>query len=161
MKKNRIVLIFVLLTIIYSCNFYSPVKKSLTPMKNVIVKPEVNQLVGNWVIDSFSNKFIMKHYEMEDKKILLSINEDGSLLLENIPDLNTLDNKKTNDLYNLAGKWELTQFKKEGKWYFDFNLIKYIGLNTTSHLYYKNGNLVIVNYVGDPDEGNRILFEKL
>ena len=132
-------------------------------MEVVTEKPKVKQLVGNWVLDSLSYVFIKKHYKIGNEKILLNINEDGSMYFKNIPDLNIFNEKKSkeSDLYNITGKWELFQFKEGGKWFLDRKYFtKNVGLNTSLHLSYKDGSLVIVNYIGDPDEGNRLIFNK-
>ncbi|GAB1857135.1 hypothetical protein MHTCC0001_19710 [Flavobacteriaceae bacterium MHTCC 0001] len=130
-------------------------------MRDVIEKPKIDELVGTWKIDSFSYKFLKTFYEIGDREVLLNINEDGSLYINNMPDLNTLEEgtiDRTN-FYNLEGKWNLFQFKEGGKWYLHLrNFSKSLGLTTSLHLYHKDANLAIVSYIGDPDEGNRLLF---
>ena len=160
MKK---IIVFLILISFIECRYLniSPVDGIRT--KDVKTKPAESRLVGIWNIDNFSYE-TLKDYGYEDKMVKLELKEDQSFDAINFPDI-ILDYsfEPTLTYTNSTGKWEIIK-NQNNKWVlnlkFDENEVLHQGLNTSYDLYLTNGNLIIWTFIGDPDSGERFLFEK-
>lgn len=159
----RILLCSLLFLILISCRYIGPVDDII--IKNLKSKPDSVALVGTWEVDNLSYDLVRKQYNLSNRKIKLRILKNGDFQAENFPDFvkdgfgRSIDNK----LLNANGKWELE--KIDNRW----NLVTiyhsgqlYI-MDTwiPNALYLQKGELTIWIWIGDPDEGNRLLFKKI
>ncbi|AXT18464.1 hypothetical protein D7030_07575 [Flavobacteriaceae bacterium AU392] len=161
MKKIKLILLTIaLLLFIISCNFpISPNGSVSSKLKKIYDKPKIEDLAGTWEVDSFSYEFIKESYDIGNKKVELTLNENGTFIVKNVPDFNDLNKENKNKLFEVEGKWKLNNYKNK-EWNLYINSKKNYGLTSVFYLYIKEGELIIWDFIGDPDSGNRLLFTK-
>ena len=148
-----------------SCRYFnvSPVDGITT--KNVTEKPKNEDLIGTWEIDEFSYDLIIQNGYESDKTIELKLLENNYFEIENFPEFADVFNESGNKKYhNLTGKWKVEKDFNNKYWVlslnFDHSEFYNQGMNINYDLFLKNNKLIIWNFIGDPDSGERFLFEK-
>lgn len=160
------ILILVLISLYtFSCRFTGtkPINNNMS-MEDVVIKPDNSEIIGNWEVDSFSYELIKKHYAIGNKKVELLFFSNGSFVIKNFPEyeFGGFGEPKNEELLEEAsGTWSLYQTKNKWELNMAFNNQKsFEGYSINYFLYLKDEELVIWNFVGDPDLGNRLMFIK-
>jgi len=160
MKNITFLLIFLTLT---SCRYFnvSPVNGITT--KNLTEKPTQTEMIGIWEVDKFSYDLIQeKGYEK--KKIELNLKDDETFEVTNLPNFINVFDKTTERLVNTGGTWEIGKDFKGEKWILNMSFNKSNlyenGIYTSYDLYIQDGGIIIWNFIGDPDSGERFLYKK-
>ena len=156
---NKILCLIIIVTF-SSCRYFnvSPVDGITT--KNLTEKPLSEEFIGSWKIDKYSYELIEKK-EYKQKNVKLIIKNDGSFAAKNFPDfVNVFSENKMNEYINANGTWKIGKDFKGEKWTLslDFNKSEYF--STEFELYRQDEKLILWYFVGDPDSGERLLFEK-
>ena len=154
-------LIFWIAFAICSCHFFQPRDTSNdTPIKNL---NQLTKLPGNWKATSNTNEVLKKkNYQLDSMS--LTLHEDSSFEIINLPDcINSTDgNSIAGELENVTGNWEVR--KNQNRWDVEmaFDESKLFKVKT-----YRSFNIAIIDssyqlytYLGDPDQGEIIMFEK-
>ena len=160
MKRIIYLLIFLTLT---SCRYFnvSPVNGITT--KNLTEEPTQTEMVGIWEVDKFSYDLIeRKGYEK--KKIQLNLMENGNFEISNLPNFINVFDQTTEKYVNTDGTWEIGKDFKGEKWVLNMNFNKSnlyeSGMSTSYDLYIQDVGIIIWNFIGDPDSGERFLYKK-
>jgi hypothetical protein len=161
---KKILILLVLIVLTSGCYFFGAGPVINDNFKNVTEKPNEKQLFGNWEIDKFSYR-VFKNYKYPARKVTLRLFENGSFLLENCPKfVNILDNGKDKIFSNVNGKWKLAKDFQNRFWVISMDFPKSdiynLETNIDYELYIKNGKIIIWTAIGDPDSGDRFLFDK-
>ena len=163
MKKGTAYILFVLITLVTSCRYIGHIDGIFT--KNLSSEPQKTALAGTWEIDKQSYDLIKEQYDLKGHKVRLHIYQNGTFVAENLPDfINDGFGKSVNKrFYDARGKWDID--KIEDFWCLsicfmpgELNKVKTF---TTFELLINNDKLIIWVSIGDPDEGNRLLFQKV
>jgi len=162
MKKASVLLILVLC--ICSCRYFnvSPVNGITT--KNLTEKPLPKDFIGKWKIDKHSYDLISKEgYEYKDVELV--IKNDGSFNAKNFPDfIDVFSKKATKEYLNAKGTWKIGKDFDDEKWVLGLNFEKSKlyrdDLAVEFELYIEKEKLILWYFIGDPDSGERLLFEK-
>lgn len=160
MKKITYLLIFFTLT---SCRYFnvSPVNGITT--KNLTEKPSQKEMIGVWEVDNYSYDIIHeKGYEK--RKLELNLKGDGTFQVTNLPTFINIVGQTAEKYVNTNGTWEVGKDFKEENWVLNMrfnksNLYKN-GMSTSYDLYLQNDEIIIWNFIGDPDTGERFLYNK-
>jgi hypothetical protein len=160
MKRFIYLLIFLTLT---SCRYFnvSPVNGITT--KNLTEEPNHTEMVGIWEVDKFSYDLIeRKGYE---KKIIeLNLKRNGSFEISNLPNFINVFDQTTEKYVNTGGTWKIGKDFKGEKWVLNMSFNKSdlyeIGMTTSYDLYLQDDGIIIWNFIGDPDSGERFLYQK-
>ncbi len=162
---KRILVFILVISSLSSCRYFnvSPVDGVTT--KSVSQEPKVKELVGTWGIDHFSYDLIKKNGYDANKKVELILSEDGKFEAVNFPEfMDVFNDTKGKRFLQLSGKWEIKKDYKNEYWVLKLNFDKSgfykNGLSTEYELYLKDDHLIIWSFIGDPDSGDRFLFEK-
>ena len=160
MKRILYLLIVLSLT---SCRYFnaSPVNGITT--KYLTEKPTQSQMIGIWEADKFSYE-LNEQKEYEKEKIELNLKENGTFEITNLPNyINVFDQTKERFVHT-NGTWEIGKVFKGEKWVLNMRFEKSNlyenGMLTSYDLYLQNEGIIIWNFIGDPDSGERFLYEK-
>ncbi len=150
---SRFLLLSLFFTFI-SCHFFGPVDSS--SLKRIYSKPEMSDIIGKREVDSFSYKQVSKDFKIESKEITLTFLKNGTFQLKNLPVYHP-NGEPVKVTSMVKGKWKLYKpFKKE---YWEMNMHFY-NYSTNYFLYKRENQIIIIYFLGDPDLGKRLLFEK-
>ena len=156
-------LLCILITLfLYSCNGLGPIDRKST--KNISEKPAEQELSGEWEVDNFSYNLIKEQYDLKARKVELILRKDGKFEAINFPDFVADGFGKTinRKFVNATGEWT-TELDK-GIWVlnmrFDKGELFQSGMDMSYDLYEKDSELVIWTFIGDPDQGDRLMFKK-
>lgn len=158
MKKIKWVL---LMALSISCNFFGPVDSST--MKQIELKPNEDQIIGNWFLDEFSFRFLENTELSRVKKTNLIIDNKGRFEMINFPRIRDLNLTKDSINLSFQGEWYLQKSFNDKFWELKlkFQLSKNENRSMIFKLYdSKNDGLIFWKFIGDPDTGNRLLFKK-
>tara|TARA_B100000745_G_C20015866_1_gene345278 strand:- start:219 stop:743 length:525 start_codon:yes stop_codon:yes gene_type:complete len=162
MKSIKYFVIIGIITLLIGCNFAD--SNNQIDFNRVIDEPKKESLIGLWEVDSFSYNFISNHYKLDSKKVELKLVEDGTFIIKNYPDfeIGGFGKPINNELNTVSGKWNLKKIKDNWnlEMIFDKSQIYRNGISTLFELYLKSNKLIIWNSIGDPDQGNRLMFVK-
>jgi hypothetical protein len=156
MKKNTILIFLLTLTSCWA-NPLGIIDKSV--FKPITDKPGVEVLSGTYELDSLSYEFINSLNKFEKEPVTLNISINGHLRINNMPNallipIEANEWKRT----DYEGTWRLSKdYQDTTEYVIEVNLDK---LSTTFYLANFKNEIVIWNFVGDPDSGNRFLFKK-
>ena len=146
-----------------SCRYFnmSPVNGITT--KNLTKKPTQTEMVGIWEVDKFSYDLVQeKGYE--NKKIELNLKENGTFEITNLPNFINVFDQMAEKNVNTGGTWEIGKDFKEKNWvlHMSFNKSNLYesGMSTSYDLYLQKEGIIIWNFIGDPDSGERFLYKK-
>ena len=120
-------------------------------------KPPLAEMVGKYVPNERTWNYIRTegHYEVTDIFIILS--SDMSLEMRNMPDWWLTDFGKSNGkLESQDGTWSIV--KQQGWWELGLD---FPSLTTTIPIVGDQHPYVLWFYIGDPDEGHVMIFEKV
>ena len=156
-------LLYILITLfLYSCNGLGPIDNA--SMKNISKEPGEQELSGEWEVDNFSYNLIKEQYDLKDRKVELIFKKNGKFEAINFPDFVAEGSGKTinRKFVNATGEWETELYK--GIWVlnmrFDKGELFEEGMYMSYDLYEKDSELVIWTFIGDPDQGDRLMFKK-
>ena len=159
---KNITFLIILLTLT-SCRYFnvSPVNGITT--KNLTEKPSQIEMTGIWEVDKFSYDLISeKGYER--KKVELNLKENGTFEITNLPNFINVFDQTTEEYVNTNGSWEIGKDSKGEKWVLNMSFNKSNlyenGMYTSYDLYLQDGGIIIWNFIGDPDSGERFLYKK-
>lgn len=161
MKK----IIFLLIVLSFSsCRYFnvSPVNGITT--KDLSDEPSSKDFIGTWEVDKFSYDLIRENgYDF--KKVKLNIKNDGSFEAINFPDFIDVFSKNISKKYvNTKGNWKIEKDFKGEKWVLQLDFEKSDlyedGLSISYDLYLQEDKLILWTFIGDPDSGERFLFQK-
>lgn len=168
---TRFVLIFSLVTS-FGCNF-NPLgnkphetlsKNPSMKLNKVVNKPNVTLLIGTWEIDAFSYSYIKEVINLDGKQVRLNLNKNGEASISNMPDFSTANIEKPTQLVSLNGTWKLKPTYKKDRWQLLLSFAKQknlqLGFSGYYDLYQRNDSLFLWHFIGDPDSGNRLLFQR-
>lgn len=164
---KKIILFISVICLLSSCRYFnvSPVDGITT--KNVSEKPKPEDLLGTWEIDNFSYDLIKENGYDRNKEVEveLRLSENGKFEAINFPEfIDVFNDTKEKRFLQLNGSWKVEKDFKNEYWVlrldFDESEFYKSGLSINYSLYLKNNNLIIWNFIGDPDSGERFLFEK-
>ena len=159
---KRILYLIILLTL-SGCRYFnvSPVNGITT--KDLNEKPTQMEMVGIWEVDKFSYE-LNEEKGYEKMKIELNLMENGNFEITNLPNyINVFD--ETKELFvNTRGTWKIGKDFKGERWVlnmsFDKSSLYESGISTSYDLYLQDDGIIIWNYIGDPDSGERFLYKK-
>jgi hypothetical protein len=160
MKKINILFILFILT---SCRYFnvSPVNGITT--KDLTEKPTQEEMIGIWEVDKFSYD-LNEQKGYEKKKIELNLKSNGSFTLTNLPNYTNVFDQTTEKYVDTKGKWEIGKDFKNEKWVlnmsFDKSNLYVSGMTTEYDLYIQEDGIIIWEFIGDPDSGERFLYRK-
>ena len=159
---KRILYLIIVLSLT-SCRYFnvSPVNGITT--KNLTEKPTHSEMIGIWEVDKFSYE-LNERKGYEKKKIEMNLKENGTFEITNLPNyINVFDQTKER-FVNTNGTWEIGKDFKGEKWVlslnFDRSNLYEKGMMTYYDLYLQNDKIIIWNFIGDPDSGERFLYRK-
>jgi len=158
---KRLATILLIFTVInYSCQSKPPTDN--TKLQKVTEKPDLDKLIGEWEIDNFSYDFISNKYDISENKVALVLNEDNSFKLMKMPFYDNFGVPKNTELVDIEGRWELKQSFDKKYWEMKLRFVLNKKKSSLNLMLFNrlNSGLILWYYVGDPDSGNRILFEK-
>lgn len=160
MKKFILLLIIICFS---SCRYFNVSPANGITTKNVTEKPELNELVGDWQVDSISSTMLVeKGYK--EKNIQLKLNANGSFQATHLPDFINVFGGSEKTFFNAKGLWEIVQNDNQENWVVQLNFAankeNRNGFATEFELYRHNDQLILWYFVGDPDLRERLLFEK-
>jgi len=148
-----------------SSSCFSPVDE--TVYKPITSKPNIQQLAGKWKADSGSYVLIKKKKVYKIDSLYLVLHEDSTFEVVNLPDCvaDGLGNPVKGKLHNTSGSWEIENTRSNRKsWNVGLNFshseLYKNGLRTEYALYMKDSKFVLICFVGDPDQGEQLLFVK-
>lgn len=148
--------------ILNSCQFPKTIDES--SLKRIEEKPDNSELYGTWELDSFSYDYVSKTYSNNnDFDIVLNINQDNSFLLKNMPFYDNFGVQKYTKLTTIDGNWILKQSFNKKYWELKLDYLIYEKTKSMILMLFnkKDTGLVIWKFIGDPDMGKRLLFEKV
>jgi hypothetical protein len=139
----------------------SPVNGITT--KNLTNKPTQNEMVGIWEVDKFSYELIQeKGYEKKINE--LNLKSNGTFEISNLPNFVNVFDQTTEKYVNTDGTWEIGKDFKGEKWVLNMSFNKSNlyenGMYTSYDLYLQDNGIIIWNFIGDPDSGERFLYKK-
>jgi hypothetical protein len=155
MKHPIYIFTFIILT---SCHFHGPIDENV--MMKITKEPSDAELIGRWEVDSFSYNLIKKQYIIKDQKVELVLNDNGKCHAINFPDfINDGFGKSINGkLINGTGKWTIKP--ENNTWVLDLEFDNGGLISSSFGLFKKNSELVIWRFIGDPDQADRLMFNK-
>lgn len=160
MKKITLLIILLAFT---NCRYFnvSPVNGITT--KNLTKKPTQEEMIGIWEVDKFSYDLIeQKKYER--KKIELKLNSNGTFEITNLPNFVNVFDKTTEKYINTIGTWKIGKDFKEDNWVLNMSFEKSNlyenGMSISYDLYLQDEAIIIWEFIGDPDSGERFLYRK-
>lgn len=126
-------------------------------------KPSIDEMVGIWEVDKFSYE-LNEHKGYERKKIELTLKANGSFQISNLPNYINVFDQTEDRFVTTEGKWELEKDFKKEHWVLKMNFsnsnLYNKGMIVWYDLYLLEDELIIWNFIGDPDSGNRFLYRK-
>lgn len=155
------VICLLLINILFSCNFFSPIEENIQTQNIEISEKEI---IGTWKMDKFSYEYLFKNKELDS--IYIIFKSDSTFFLNNsinlfdkVADL-SLGEKINGKLDNAKseGKWEITNYKNS-----KYNTLSLVFKNETKisfDVYKKGDNYQIWYFFNDPDTGQRLRFLK-
>lgn len=159
---KKILYLLIILTLA-SCRYFnvSPVNGITT--KNLSKKPTQYEMIGIWEVDKLSYE-LNERRAYEKKKIELNLKENGTFQITNLPNYINVFDKTTERFVNTKGTWKIGKDVKGEKWVlnmdFDHSSLYENGMSTSYNLYLQDDGIIIWNFIGDPDTGERFLFKK-
>lgn len=159
---KKLVYIYILLNFT-NCRYFniSPVDGITT--KNLTEKPTLKEIVGSWEVDGFSYK-LNEDKGYERKNIILHLNENETFEIINLPNYIYNINSTKEKFINTNGTWDIVKDYNNRNWCLKLNFNKSLwfenGMSTLYDLYLQNNKLIIWNFIGDPDVGERFLYKK-
>ncbi|GGZ94569.1 hypothetical protein [Algibacter mikhailovii] len=159
---KRIFYLLIVLTLT-SCRYFnvSPVNGITT--KNLTEKPTQSEMIGIWEVDKFSYE-LNEEKGYEKKKIELNLKENGTFEITDLPNYINVFDKTTERFVNTNGKWKIEKDFKQKYWVLKMNFnessLYEKGMTTWYDLYLQEDGIIIWNFIGDPDSGERFLYKK-
>ena len=160
MKKISYMLI--LLTFL-SCRYFNVSPVNGITIKDLIEKPNKSEMIGIWEVDEFSYQ-LNEQKGFEKRKIELDLMENGTFKITNLPSyINPLD--QSFDKYvTTGGTWSIVKDYEGENWVlkmsYDKSSLYNSGMSTTYDLFLKYDEIIIWEFIGDPDSGERFLYIK-
>lgn len=160
MKRNLYLIIILNLA---SCRYFNVSPVNGITIKNLTEKPTPTEMIGIWEVDKFS-------YELNDKKgyerkkIELNLKENGTFEISNLPNYINVFDQTQEKFVNTSGTWKIGKDYKGEKWVlnisFDKSNLYENGMSTSYDLYVQGDEIIIWDFIGDPDSGERFLYKK-
>lgn len=158
---KKIVISFIIVNALISCNFLSPIDSSIQTHN---VEYSEKDIIGTWRLDRFSYEYLSKKENLDS--IYITFKADSTFVLNNSIDLfdriDYNDNEKINgriDNLKTEGKWKITHYEtlnhKDFILKFDDNETR-----TDFKVYKKGDEYQIWFFFNDPDTGQRLRFLK-
>lgn len=139
----------------------SPVNGITT--KNLTEKPTQTEMAGIWEVDKFSYDLVQKK-GYEKKKIELDLKENGTFEITNLPNFINVFDQTLERNVNTSGTWEIGKDFNGEKWVLNMRFNKSNlyenGMSTSYDLYLQDDGIIIWDFIGDPDSGERFLYKK-
>ncbi len=160
MKKITLLIILLTLT---SCRYFnvSPVNGIKT--ENLTKKPTQTEMFGIWEVDEFSYDLIERN-GYEKKKIELNLKENGTFEISNLPNFINVFDQTTERYVNTSGTWKIGKEFNGENWVLEMSFNKSNlyenGMSISYDLYLQDDGIIIWNFIGDPDSGERFLYKK-
>jgi hypothetical protein len=159
---KRIFYLLIVLTLT-SCRYFNVSPANGITTKNLTKKPTQPEMIGIWEVDKFSYE-LNEEKGYEKKKIELNLKENGTFEITNLPNYINVFDKTTERFVNTNGIWKIEKDFKEKYWVLKMNFNKSNlyerGMTTWYDLYLQEDGIIIWNFIGDPDSGERFLYKK-
>lgn len=161
---KRILYLLIIVLTIMSCKDFNVDTANEFTTKNLTEKPTQSDMTGIWEVDKFSYELNEKK-GYEKKKILLNLKKDGTFEITNLPNyINVFDETKKR-FVNTNGTWQIKKEIKGEKWVlnmrFDKSSLYENGMSTSYDIYLQDNEIIIWNFIGDPDSRERFLYRWL
>jgi len=164
----RFKIIFVpilILTLLFaSCwNPFSLVNDAI--FKPVTEKPDMTDLIGKYMLDSFSIGFINSLEKYNEQVTSLELLPNGKLILNNVPDIMFKFSEEIQyERLSYTGDWQIGKNIQDSTRYnLKIGINNYSergGFATSLDLREYKGQIGIWYFIGDPDSGDRFFFIK-
>ena len=147
-----------------ACYFFGPVDE--TQYKQPGFVPTVQQLAGKWKADPGSYKLIKAKKVYKIDSLYMVLHNDSTFEAVNFPDFvnNNTELPVNGELYNASGKWRIDNYDNRPSIDLSFSTSAFFKVPTSRSIQIysrvKDSKLVLWLWVGDPDEGNCLLFVK-
>ncbi|MBL4586651.1 MAG: hypothetical protein JKX84_06310 [Flavobacteriales bacterium] len=139
----------------------SPVNGITT--KNLTEKPAQTEMIGIWEVDKFSYE-LNERKGYEKKKIELNLKENGTFDIINLPNYVNVFDQTEEKYVNTNGNWKVGRDFKGDRWIliisFNKSNLYENGMSTSYDLYLQEEGIIIWDFIGDPDSGERFLYRK-
>lgn len=159
----KAVLFIFTIGLLSSCNGLGSIDESI--LKGVYSQPGDEEFFGTWEIDSASYSILKRKYPTTDPKVLLVFNENHEFESLDSPDClsDPFGDPVANRFIDAFGLWEVEeQYNRwELKMSFDEGELFEISRQTWYSLFKVDSTLCIVTWIGDPDSGERLLYNKV
>lgn len=146
-----------------SCRYIGPVDGIF--IRNLTSRPDSSILIGTWEVDNMSYDLIKEQYKLGNRHVLIQILKSGDFHARNIPDfvLDGFGKSPKGKMHDANGKWEVIHSVDRWKLALTFNPGElYINRSCIAYnLYLQNGKLILWDFIGDPDEGCRLLYKRI
>lgn len=155
-------LLSALSSLLASCIFFGSLDEDR--MKELDQAPADSTLTGTWLADSFSYDLVREHYGDSLPILSLEFLQQGGMRFDNAPDLiATPDGRPLNgSIGTLNGSWRVE--RDGGTWCLELSYgpceMFRSGARKNALLRSMDGQPVIIMFIGDPDQGDRLLFRK-
>jgi hypothetical protein len=161
--KNCLYLI--LISCLLGCRYFNVSPVNGISLKNVPEKPNDNDLIGTWEVDKTTYDLVEKKGYKNPRKIELKLNNDKTFEAKNFPDFAMVFDSRVLKAHQLKGKWNVAKDFEETYFVLELSFDKIEdsvgGFSTSYDLYLQDSKLIIWDFIGDPDSGERFLFEKI
>jgi hypothetical protein len=143
-----------------SCNF--PTDEHTGRFRLVATKPDKKDLVGTWIIDAPTIKYMRTHggYDVSQPTSLV-LRDDDSFAMTNMPDWYKAGSGESNQvLGNLAGSWDFDD-SRGGFWAVALRASEFAPyIEIREPRYASQPRYVLQIVIGDPDSRNFMRFTK-
>lgn len=159
----RKVLYLLILLNILSCRYFNVSPVNGITIKDLIEKPSKSEMIGIWEVDEFSYQ-LNEQKGFEIKKIELDLKENGTFKITNLPSYINPFDQSIEKYVTTGGTWSIVNDYEGENWVlkmsYDKSSLYRNGMSTTCSLYLKDDKIIIWEFIGDPDSGERFLYKK-
>lgn len=166
MKRRLLLVLFLLALLTIMCSF-----PRFGAENFATVQPKIEDLNGKYVPTEETLKYIVNEgrYEINENRVFIRLLPNGDFVMQNMPDWWLTDfGQPQGCLINGEGDWDVVQHQDWWELRFDFQS----GSNLCSEKYSSGltisvpivGNIKPYSlwfYVGDPDSGHTMIFQKI
>ncbi|WP_156879240.1 hypothetical protein [Salinimicrobium xinjiangense] len=160
MKRITFLIILLILT---GCRYFNVSPVNGLTIKNLTEKPTQKEIVGLWEVDKISYDLI-EEKGYEKKEIELNLKSNGTFEITNLPNFINVFDQTSEKYVDTDGTWQIGKDSKEENWvlhmrFNDSNLYEN-GMSTSYDLFLEEEGIIIWDFIGDPDSGERFLYRK-
>jgi hypothetical protein len=127
-------------------------------------KPAKEDIIGIWSLSPSSLQEMRMEGRYEISTHTLTFKDDGTFEMVNMPDLWLNFGQSNQDFYSGSGRWEFVK-NYQGYWTVEVHFTSLPGykngLVTSFYVGQNEAGYYIYDFIGDPDSGDVIVFEKL